>query len=391
MILDQAVVSLMNWPALRSTMRKSTVINAIRILIIPALWLVASAAFAQQRQPITNMTSEELLKFYKTLPLTNVLPLPDGPIEINGKAKPLIIGFSQTGFNHPWRVAMLQSLQAEAARHPNIQLIVTDGHVDIAKQSDDVRDLLTRGVDAVIMSPVESAGLVPAARAVMEKKVPLVVLDRDVPTEKTLFIGQSNVTMAEQVAKRAAEELHGQGNVVVITGLKGSSPAVDRDKGMQNVFKNYPGIKILVRGDGQWLREPAVKLMEDWLTAYPKIDAIFAHAEESSWGAELAIARANRCQDGIKHYTFDGSNAGFQSVKSGTFRADGNYTPFIGDIGLRAVIYTLTDQKIAAQEKYENPGYELKLPDSPVVVPENAEQWIGKGWGDFAPPPDPCR
>ena len=171
--------------------------------------LVACAAFAQQRQPITNMTSEELLKFYKTLPLTNVLPLPDGPVEINGKVKNLTIGFSQTGFNHPWRVAMLQSLQAEAARHPNIQLIVTDGHVDIAKQSDDIRDLLARGVDAIIMSPVESAGLVPAARGVMENKLPLVVLDRDVPAEKTLFIGQSNVTMAEQVAKRAAEELHG--------------------------------------------------------------------------------------------------------------------------------------------------------------------------------------
>src|SRR6202023_936971 len=241
-------------------MRKRTTINTIKKLVLPSSMLAACTAFAQQRQPITNMTSEELLKFYQTLPLTNILPLPDGPVEIDGTLKNPTIGFSQTGFNHPWRVAMLQSLQAEAARHPNIQLIVTDGHVDIAKQSDDVRDLLTRGVDAVIMSPVESAGLVPAARTVMEKKVPLVVLDRDVPTEKTLFIGQSSVTMAEQVAKRAAEELHGQGNVVVITGLKGSSPAVDRNKGMENVFKDYPGIKILARGDGRWIREPAVKL-----------------------------------------------------------------------------------------------------------------------------------
>ena len=367
-------------------MRKRTTINTFRNLVLASIMLAACAASAQQRQPITNMTSEELLKFYQTLPLTNIL----GPVEINGKAKNLTIGFSQTGFNHPWRVAMLQSLQAEAARHPNIQLIVTDGHVDIAKQSDDIRDLLARGVDAVIMSPVESAGLVPAARGVMQNKLPLVVLDRDVPAEKTLFIGQSNVTMAEQVAKRAAEELHGQGNVVVITGLKGSSPAVDRNKGMENVFKDYPGIKILARGDGQWIREPAVKLMDDWLTAFPKIDAVFAHAEESSWGAELAIARANRCKDGIKQYTFDGSNAGFKTVKAGTFRADGNYTPFIGDIGLRAVIYTLTGKEIPGKEKYENPGYELKLPDSPVVVPENADQWIGKGWGDFAPPPDPC-
>src|ERR1700730_7654298 len=186
-------------------MRKRTTINTIRNLVLPAIMLVACAAFAQQRQPITNMTSEELLKFYKTLPLTNVLPLPDGPVEINGTVKNLTIGFSQTGFNHPWRVAMLQSLQAEAARHPNIQLIVTDGHVDIAKQSDDIRDLLARGVDAIIMSPVESAGLVPAARGVMQNKLPLVVLDRDVPAEKTLFFGQKNVNTSHEDAQKTAK------------------------------------------------------------------------------------------------------------------------------------------------------------------------------------------
>ena len=127
--------------------------------------------------------------------------------------------------------------------------------------------------------------------------MPLVLLDRDVPSSKTLFIGQSNVTMAEKVAERMAKDLGGKGNIVVITGLKGSSPAVDRDKGMQNVLANYPDIKVLVKGDGQWIREPAVKLMEDWLTAQPDIDAVFSHAEESAWGAQLAISRANRCGD----------------------------------------------------------------------------------------------
>ena len=134
--------------------------------------------------------------------------------------------------------------------------------------------------------------------------------------------------------------------IVAITGLQGSSPAVDRDKGMQNVLAKYPDIKVLVKGDGQWIREPAVKLMEDWLTAHPEIDAVFSHAEESAWGAQLAISRANRCAEGIKHFTFDGSNAGFKSVKAGTFGADGNYTPFIGDIGLRAVFYTLMKKEI---------------------------------------------
>ena len=184
-----------------------------------------------------------------------------------------------------------------------------------------MRDLLARGVDAVLLSPVESAALMPAARAVMSEGMPLIVMDRDVPTEKTLFIGQSNVTMGEQVAEVMAKDLGGSGNIVVITGLKGSSPAVDRDKGMKNVLEAHPDIKVLAVGDGEWIREPAVPIMEDFLTAYPNIDAVFAHAEELSWGAQLAIARASRCGDHIKQYTFDGSNAGFKSVKAGTFQS----------------------------------------------------------------------
>ena len=209
-------------------------------------------------------------------------------MSIPGKSGDITIGFSQTGFNHPWRVAMLAALQAEACRHPNVKLVVVDGNVDVAKQNNDVRDLLARGVDAVLLSPVEAAALVPAARAVMSAGIPLIVMDRDVPTDKTLFIGQSNVTMAEGVAEKMAKDLGSKGNIVVITGLKGSSPAIDRDQGMKNVIAKYPGIKVLATGDGQWIRDPSVPLMEDFLTAYPKIDAVFAHAEE------IILGRATR-------------------------------------------------------------------------------------------------
>jgi ribose transport system substrate-binding protein len=361
------------------------------LLTVACLALAPVSALAQEKLPISGKTCAELADLYGKLPFTNVLPLEAGAVSVGGQARDLTIGFSQTGFNHPWRVSMLESLQAEACRHPNIKLVVLDGNVDVAKQNNDVRDLLARGVDAVLMSPVESAALVPAARAVMDAKIPLVVMDRDVPSEKTLFIGQSNVTMAEKVAERMAKDLNGKGNIVAITGLKGSSPAVDRDKGMKNVLAKYPDIKVLAVGDGQWIRDPAVKLMEDFLTAHQDITAVFSHAEESSWGAQLAIARANRCKEGIRHYTFDGSNAGFKSVKAGTFKADGNYTPFIADIGLRAVIYKLTGKDIPGQQAYEMPGQRLQLPDSPTVVPENAEEWIGRGWGTFEPTPDPCK
>ncbi|MEW9804682.1 substrate-binding domain-containing protein [Mesorhizobium sp. ZMM04-5] len=376
----------------RSTYQKRELSMLKRSLLGLSVALFAPIfAHAQDAQPISGKTCEQLLAQYKQLPFTDVLPLDEGPVLIDGNEKAITIGFSQTAFNHPWRVSMLESLQAEACRHPNVSLVVLDGNVDVAKQSNDVRDLLVRGVDAVLLSPVESAALVPAARAVTDAGIPLIVMDRDVPAEKTLFIGQSNVTMAEQVAEKMAADLGGKGNIVVLTGLKGSSPAVDRNKGMENVLAKYPDIKVLAVGDAQWIREPAVPLMEDFLTAHSDINAVFSHAEESSWGAQLAVARANRCADGIRHYTFDGSNAGFKAVKEGTFGADGNYTPFIADIGLRAALYKLTGKEIPGAGAYDAPGSRLLLPDSPTVVAANADEWIGRGWGDFEPTPDPCK
>lgn len=327
---------------------------------------------------------------YDDLPFTDILPMDGGEIEIDGEVRDITIGFSQTGFNHPWRVAMLESVLAEAERHPNVSVVVLDGNVDIVKQSNDIDDLLARGVDAIVMSPVESDGLVPAANRVIEAGIPLVVLDRDVFTEKSLFIGQSNVTMAEGVARQMAEDLGGEGKLLEITGLVGSSPAIDRSRGLEIVLEEYPDLELLTTGDGEWIREPAVSLMEDWLVRYEEIDAVFSHAEESSWGAQLAISRAGRCDEGIRHYTHDGSRAGFESVRDGMFRANGNYSPFIGDIGVRAALMLLQGQEIPDAQSYDQPGAYLQLPDLPVVTPDNSDEWIPRGWGEFSPPDDPC-
>lgn len=336
-----------------------------------------------------KLAGETTLSGYDALPFKNILAMPSGPVKVPGKDK-ITIGFSQTCFNHPWRKAMLESVLSEVGRHSNVKVITVDGNCDVAKQSNDIDDLLARGVDAVIMSPVESAGLAPAARRVMQAKVPLIVLDRDVPTDKTVFIGQSNVDMAYETAKKMVADLKGKGNIVEITGLSGSSPAVDRSEGLKRALKEAPGIKVLAVGDGQWVREPAVKVMEDWLTKFPHIDAVFSQAEESSWGAMQAIANAGRCGDGIKQYTHDGSSPGFKAVKAGDFQADGNYSPFIGDIGVRAALLTLEGKGVPGTKAYAQPGKYLQLPSLPLVTADNADTWIPQGWGTFTVPKNPC-
>lgn len=337
----------------------------------------------------SSLSGEAAANLYSSLPFTDVLPLDEGEIEIDGSSE-ITIGFSQTCFNHPWRTAMIESAEAEVSRHPGVELVVLDGNCDVAKQSNDVDDLVARGVDAIILSPVESAGLAPAAGRVVAAGIPLVVLDRDVPAEKTVFIGQSNVEMARDTAERMIEDLGGEGKIVEITGLSGSSAATDRSEGLRQALEDAPGIEVIAVGDGEWVREPAVGIMDDWLTKFDEIDAVFSHAEESSWGAQQAIANAGRCDDGIRHYTHDGSSPGFEAVAAGDFQADGNYSPFIGDIGVRATLLALQGEEIADADAYDQPGVRLELPGLPTVVPENADEWIPKGWGDFERPANPC-
>lgn len=369
------------------------------IRLVAGVLAVAATTTACQASSVSNagdaaesgatVTGAAAAELYSGLPFTDVLPLDEGEIDVDGTSD-ITIGFSQTCFNHPWRSAMIESAEAEVARHPGVELVVLDGNCDVAKQSNDVDDLLARGVDAIILSPVESAGLAPAADRAVAAGVPLVVLDRDVPADKTVFIGQSNVEMAKDTAERMIEDLGGEGKIVEITGLSGSSAAVDRTKGLQQALEDAPGIEVIAVGDGEWVREPAVGVMEDWLTKFDDIDAVFSHAEESSWGAQQAISNAGRCEDGIGHYTHDGSSPGFEAVKAGDFQADGNYSPFIGDIGVRAALMALQGQDIPDAQEYGEPGLLLELPGLPTVVPENADEWIPNGWGDFETPANPC-
>lgn len=320
-------------------------------------------------------------ELFQQLPFKDILPLPDGPVLIDGKEKPIKLGFSQTGFNHPWRISMNNSILAEVERYNNVSVVMTDGNVDVVKQNSDVDDLIAQGCDAIILSPIDSTALKAAADKAMKANIPLIVLDRDVYTQKTVFIGQNNIPIGKALGEYMAKLLNGKGNVVEITGLIGTAVALDRQKGFRDAIANFPDIKVLAEGDGGFIREPASKLMDDWLTAFPKIDAVYSHAEESAWGAVLAIQRAKREGDNIMQFTIDASNEGFRSVKSGQFTADGNYTPYIGQVGVRAALYCLMKKDLIDIKEYQY-GNMIELPELPIVTSENIDEWLGKGWGE---------
>ena len=119
------------------------------------------------------------------------------PFYIRAQSKKYRFGFSQVTTVEPWRVQFNKDMIKEADKHPEIELIITDGQDKTEKQVADVENLIQQGVDILLVSPKESAGLTGVVLKAIDAKIPVIILDRNVETDKyTQFIGGDNVLIA---------------------------------------------------------------------------------------------------------------------------------------------------------------------------------------------------
>lgn len=279
------------------------------------------------------------------------------------------IGFSQATTIEPWRAQFNKDLIAEAKKHPEVDLIITDGQDKTEKQVADVENLIRQEVDALLISPKESAGLTGVVLEAIEAKIPVFVLDRNVNTDKyTQFIGGDNKLIGEEAGKYAVELLGGtgkaKGNVVEIWGGLGTQPAHDRHDGFHEHTDKEPGIKYLLnQQSADWKQDQAYNIMSTALRNNEDIDLVFGHNDPMAYGAYLAAKDAGREKD-IKFVGIDGlPNEGVTFVKKGILDATFVY-PTPGAEGLRQALKYLNGEKV---EKT------ITLPTTKITT-ENADQ-----------------
>jgi ribose transport system substrate-binding protein len=283
----------------------------------------------------------------------------------------IVIGFSQATMNHPWRVAMVDGNKKFAAEHyADITLVVTDGQNQATKQVSDVENLMARGIKVLIISPLQAQALTPIVKQVMDAKIPVVTLDREVNTKVTCQIGAENKPIGENAAKFISEKLGGKGNIIEIQGTAGASATIDRHNGFRDSLKDAPNIKVVADQYCDYLREPAVKFVEDMLQRFgpAQIQAIYAHNDEMALGAAKAVADAGRSKE-IIILGIDGENSAFEAVKDGKLAATFIY-PFCAPEGVQYAY------KIAKGEQVP----ERIVLKSTRVDASNVEQYLGKGF-----------
>ena len=198
--------------------------------------------------------------------------------------------------DHGWTGGVVfQAERAKAmleARHPGLKIIVKTSP-DGASQANALEDLTTQGIDALVTLPQNSDELTDPIRQVKAKNIFVTVVDRALSDTsiQDLYVAGNNPDLG-RVAGDYLKKTLGTGNVVVIRGL----PIVideERQKGFDAAVAGS-GIKVLDKQFGNWSRDDAFKVMQDYLSKYPKIDAVWCQDDDMASGVLEAIAQSGR-------------------------------------------------------------------------------------------------
>ncbi|MEL7424448.1 MAG: substrate-binding domain-containing protein [Bacteroidota bacterium] len=256
-----------------------------------------------------------------------------------------IIGFSQCTGDDAWRKSMLQEMNRELAFHPEVSFLYEDAAGNNEKQIAQVRSLMQRGIDLLIISPNEAEPITPVVEEAFNKGIPVVILDRRTTSPfYTAFVGADNYEIGQIAGRYTSNMLEGQGRIAEIWGLPGSTPAIDRHNGFQEVIDDFTEIEIVTRIDGDWEMEVAKAKLATRPAVLDSIDLIYAHNDVMALAAYSAVQHLPKRErpyilgvDGLA-----GSNGGVQFVDEGILDATFLY-PTGGKEAIQVAINILTN------------------------------------------------
>ncbi|GGP77502.1 ABC transporter substrate-binding protein [Saccharothrix coeruleofusca] len=259
--------------------------------------------------------------------------------------KDAIIGFSQSEKEaNPFRTAETQSIRDEAAKLgiPDDKLLVTNAQSDLNKQISDIKSLLDRGAQLLVVAPLNSDGLQPALDAAKAKKVPVITIDRKVTSQPCAdyltFIGSDFVEQGKRAARQMARVTGGSGKVAILLGASGNNVTTDRTKGFKDELVNTPGLTVVAEQTGEFDRSKGQAVMEQLIQSNPDITAVYAENDEMGIGAVTALRGAGK-QPGkdVKIVSVDGTQNAVRMIAEGSYNAVIESNPRFGPLAFQTL------------------------------------------------------
>lgn len=268
-----------------------------------------------------------------------------GGTEEEGGDEGARIGLVVSTLNNPFFVDLRDGAQA-AADAAGAELIVLDSQDDSATEMSNVEDLITQGVDLIMINPTDSDAVGGAVEAANAAGIPVITLDRAANSgEVVAHIASDNVAGGKMAGEFIIEQLGGAGKVVELEGIPGASAARDRGEGF-NAAVGGSDIEVVAKQTANFDRAQGLSVMENILQAQAEINAVFAHNDEMALGALEAIKASGR---DILVVGFDATDDAVKAVQAGEMAATVQQLPKeIGAMGVDAAIKVIGGESVDA-------------------------------------------
>lgn len=284
-----------------------------------------------------------------SLAACSVSTTPGGSDKAGGKrSDTLSIGFSQATQQSPFYVQLREGAE-KAAEKAGAKLNFADAGDDVTKQNNDIQDLITRGVDVLLINPVDPKGVQAGIAAAKAASIPVVTVDRPVPSGAVAHVGRDNKEMGRLVGAEVAKSLGAKGGKVIeIKGDAGGAVARDRSAGFHEAVAANKKIKIVAGPYCDYIRSKAVTAMQDLLQTNPDVKAVYAHNDDMALGA-LQVLKENGRTD-VKVAGVDGLMEAVKSIAAhGPYLATALNDPIsLGATAVTTALDVQAGKKVAA-------------------------------------------
>jgi ribose transport system substrate-binding protein len=212
------------------------------------------------------------------------------------KEKSTDIAVITKALDSEWWQRVRAGAEAAAKTHPGVRVAVLapEREVNIDQQVAIVEDQITNKVSAIAVAPTGAAELIPVLDRAKAAGTAVVIFDTDINwASKPTYVGSDNRHAGKLAGEYIAKMLGGSGKVAVIRGILGVITHEDRVAGFREAIASAPGIECVAVQPANSERALAMSVMENYLTRYPDLRAVFASNDQMALGAVEAIAARN--------------------------------------------------------------------------------------------------
>jgi ribose transport system substrate-binding protein len=302
-----------------------------------------------------------------------------------GNQGPFTVGVSNGFISSEWRTQMIDDLQRvnEEYKQEGLteDLVIESADVDPQGQIQQMRNLINRGVDGIIVNPNDATALDQVIGQAENAGIPVIAVDQeiDAPGVTNVVIDQGE--WASMGAEWLVEELGGEGDVVVINGIAGHPANEARYDAVKTVFAENPGIEVVQETNADWDQATAQQQMSNILASQPNIDGVWTQ-DGMARGVLQAVQAANPSEyPVISGEARSGYMRLWQEVRQQNpdFHSYGPINPpGVGASGLRVMVELLQGKEIKQSELEGEAGNTLYVPIPGEVTDQNLDQELQK-------------